>query len=186
MTSKASSADRTINFIDGVALVPMVGRKGNLQGYAKVDPADVHLISDRSWYARGTQTPSGPRSVYARNARGGVLVLMHKLILPGDHQVDHISGDGLDNRRANLRACSAAENSRNKRLCWNSTTGFKGVSRRYGRFQASIKKLDQQFHLGMFDTAEDAARARDAAAIELFGEFAKLNFPHPIQSEKEA
>lgn len=97
---------------------------------------------------------------------------MHTFLTGWDF-VDHRNGDGLDNRRANLRPATAAQNAANQQLSIANTTGYKGVSLyRNGRFRASI----QRRHLGYFDTAADAARAYDAAALDLFGDFAHLNF----------
>jgi len=95
-------------------------------------------------------------------------------------KVDHLNGDGLDNQRENLRACSTAQNNMNraKRRRRSSST-YKGVCwhTRYGRFQAEIKLNGKSKFLGMFETEVDAALAYDAAAREHFGQFACTNFP---------
>jgi hypothetical protein len=102
---------------------------------------------------------------------------MHRLIMaaPDGIGVDHINGDGLDNRRANLRLASQRDNSANMAVRASSATGFKGVSwkRRNRKWQAQIGRT----YLGIFASAEEAARAYDHAAREAWGEFAHLNFP---------
>ena len=100
---------------------------------------------------------------------------MHRVILglpTGDpRHVDHANGDGLDNRRVNLRLASMTENARNQRVRLHSSQ-YKGVSafRRTHRWTAAI-------HLGYFLTERAAAEAYDDAARRLFGEFARCNFP---------
>jgi hypothetical protein len=63
----------------------------------------------------------------------------------------------------------------NKDVAYLSCTGFKGVSKHGNRFRAKIWNNDQQYHLGLFDTAEEAAAAYNAEAFRLYGEFAVLN-----------
>jgi len=103
---------------------------------------------------------------------------MHNLVT-GWGYVDHINGFGLDNRRSNLRASDYATNATNQRIRKNNTSGYKGVARNGRGWRALIQKDGHKTHLGTFATPELAALAYDQAAIELFGEFARPNFPDP-------
>lgn len=105
---------------------------------------------------------------------------MHRFIMnaPSNVIVDHINGDGLDNRRCNLRLCTNAENGRNRRgVPSNNTSGYLGVTwdARKSKWRAQIFVNGNGKTIGHFDDARDAARARDKVARELFGEFATLN-----------
>ncbi len=149
--------------------------------HAVVDAADYErVVAMGSWCA----DPSGA-TYYARKnlylGMGSSLrsLLMHTFIT-GWPMVDHINGDGLDNRRSNLRQATHSQNMANKRLYRNNTSGFKGVSRNRGKgrpWRASIRANNVRYRLGNHDTPEAAARAYDAAALKRFGEFARLNFP---------
>lgn len=92
--------------------------------------------------------------------------------------VDHINNNPLDNRKSNLRICGDYGNARNKSIHKNNRTGYKGIHLipSSGRYRAHIMVNRKYFHLGMYSTPEEAAHAYDKAAIEYFGEFAKLNF----------
>jgi hypothetical protein len=90
-------------------------------------------------------------------------------------EVDHVNGNRLDNRRANLRLCTRAENARNVR--GRALSGFKGVTQVRARWRAVIYAEGKIHRLGSFGAAEEAAHAYDEAARRLHGEFAKLNFP---------
>lgn len=105
---------------------------------------------------------------------------IHRLIMKVNNSklsVDHINGNGLDNRKENLRICSHKENLRNSRKPKNNTSGYKGVSwdKSRNRWKAYII-FDYKFkYLGRFKIKKDAALAYNKAAKDLFGEFAKLN-----------
>jgi len=86
--------------------------------------------------------------------------------------------DRLDNRKANLRFASSAENARNSSGPRSSTSRYKGVSwyTDYGKWRAAIGHNGRFRHIGYFSSEEDAARAYDEKARELFGDFAATNF----------
>lgn len=144
------------------------------------DEEDRALVEAHRWCVA-----HAGRSKYAVTSiktLGGVwrMARMHKMIAgtPEGLDTDHRNGNGLDNRRRNLRVCSRADNIRNQRLHASSSTGFRGVTRKVlpsgsVRFRAHIRVLGVQRHLGYFATAEAASRAYDAAADSAFGEFAR-------------
>lgn len=103
--------------------------------------------------------------------------LLHYGEWPSD-LIDHINGDSTDNRIANLRDCSHAENQANRAADRTNSTGYKGVSlHQCGRYYAQLKSKGVHRLAVTYATAEEAARAYDKAAREVFGEFARLNFP---------
>src|SRR5262249_16048837 len=106
-------------------------------------------------------------------------VLMHRFILgllPGV-LADHSNRVRTDNRRANLRVVTHAENALNARTRRDNATRYPGVGfyAKYGCFRARIRHGGRLFHLGYFSTPEAAARAYNQKAAELFGEYATLN-----------
>jgi len=149
---------------------------------AIVDAADFEWLSQWNWFAAWSRST---RSFYAtRNGpRPRVKAIrMHRAILGcGSKETgDHINHDTLDNRRKNLRKCTSAQNCCNRKVQSNSTSGYKGVfwTKSTHKWRAKIAMNRQPHkHLGYFHSPEDAARAYDAAARKLHGEFAVLNFP---------
>lgn len=151
------------------------------QGFvALVDDEDYQRVMEAGrWHVR--HTPDGrsyAKRTIANSDRTFTTVLLHTF-LTGWACVDHRNGDGLDNRRANLRSADSGENARNARRRSDNTSGFKGVHHRRatGRWQAYINQGGRRRHLGIFDNPESAALAYDAAARELHREFAAVNFP---------
>jgi hypothetical protein len=92
-------------------------------------------------------------------------------------EVDHINGDGLDNRLENLRVCRHADNLRNGRMRPNNTSGFRGVTvGKCGRWRAQIAINGKQIVLGEYFDKIEAAMAYDWAALRASGTFARTNF----------
>ena len=154
---------------------------------ALVDDADYELVSRYKWHVheqdRGPgRRPMGPYArtgVYHpgdRRTRRTEMILMHILITGIHTGIDHANGDGLDNRRENLRPAGQSLNMANIRPQAAKSSRFKGVRHHQGRWDARIR-IGRPIYLGLFDDEEAAARAYDAAARAAWGEFARLNFP---------
>ena len=152
--------------------------------YATVDAEDYEWLSQYRWHARFHKRCD---TVYAARARvyrenGKVhrrIVTMHREIMkpPEGMVIDHINGNGINNRRCNMRTCTQAQNVLNRRACPTAKSRFIGVFPRGDKWRAAIRYKKRQFHIGTFDDEVEAAKARDRKAIELFGQFARLNFP---------
>jgi len=136
-----------------------------------VDAEDYEWLNQWKWYALAARDGYYYATRKIRRLDGKQSgIYMHREIAgtkPGQH-TDHRNHNTLDNRRANLRSCSRAENGRNRRLGIRSSTGFKGVCfvRNRGRYRASIKYNGRTKYLGYFDTREEARAAHDQAATE--------------------
>jgi len=91
--------------------------------------------------------------------------------------VDHINGNILDNRKQNLRFCTLSQNGMNRKKATNTSSRFKGVHfwTLGNCFKATITINRKNIHLGNFKTEIEAAIAYNSAAIELYGEFARIN-----------
>lgn len=159
--------------------------------FAVLDSRDSDLAAYR-WQSR---RPSTTSSVYAQRSEGRKpnrrsvhlhrVVLARKLgreLLPTE-LADHVNGDGLDNRRANLRLATRQQNNRNRRPARGSSSRFLGVTwnKSKRRWCAQITHRSsadgrRNIYLGAFKSEEEAARAYDAAAFRLSGEFANQNF----------
>lgn len=144
--------------------------------FAFVDDEDFPVVSRINWLVDANG--------YARNKN----FLMHRLLLgfPSQYILDHKDHNKLNNQKSNLRLTTQQQNRFNQSKRRGSTSPYKGV-RLHGRLRkkpwiASIAKtIDgklKRFHLGCFPNEVEAAKAYDLKAIELFGEFAYLNFPH--------
>ncbi len=153
---------------------------------ALIDAADFPLVGGDKWYALASRRQNrwyARRQVYP--AGGGRLVVhMHREIMCAAEgvMVDHINGNGLDNRRCNLRLASAAQNAANRIINPRCASGYKGVEarKRLARpFFAVIGGRPNREYLGCFSTPEEAARAYDDAARLRWGQHARLNFPLP-------
>lgn len=148
---------------------------------ALVDDDDFEQLNQFRWHpVNRRSTAYAARNYWDSHKKQSVTVQMHSDIIetPAGLKVDHKNGNGLDNRRDNLRLCTNSQNLCNRPATKHNTSGYKGVRLYRGKtILASIRKDGKFYHLGTFPTFEDAARAYDAKAKELHGDFAHLNFP---------
>lgn len=134
-----------------------------------------HVAPDkRTFYALRTVKIDGKRKSISAHR-----VIMARILgreLNRNEQVDHVNGDGLDNRRGNLRLAESCQNTRNSRLRIDNSSGYKGVSWKKSsqRWVARIMKDKRMIHLGYFDDPAEAYAVYCAAAFELHGEFARV------------
>jgi hypothetical protein len=144
-----------------------------------VDDEDYDDLIKMKWYAAKDGYAAKGIPHPHRSGKTSRL-LMHRKIMGLEHgdprEVDHINRNRLDNRRENLRICSAAENNRNVSLRKDNASGRKGVSlhKRSGKWQANIQ-VDGKFkYLGLYSSIDDAYRVYCDAAEKLHGSFACL------------
>lgn len=145
-----------------------------------VDDADFEYLNQWKWFLYkhpGCRTSYAVRDFWVdkKNKR----VQMHRLILnaPSNFQVDHISKNGLDNRRRNLRLATASQNKQNEGLRLNNTSGYKGVSwyTQQKKWGANIWLNNKKYFLGLFLNKKEAARIYNKKAKEYYSEYASFN-----------
>lgn len=130
----------------------------------QVNSEDYEELAKHKWYAHHSNAGKyyAARREYVPGGKGkSNFIYMHRQILgyPDGMDTDHINGDGLDNRRYNLRMVPHAVNQRNlKKFTKNGTTGIHKV--RSGRYQVKGNTLG---YLGTFETLEEAMAARNLA-----------------------
>lgn len=146
---------------------------------ALIDDEDWPLVKDYKWHAHKVRNVWYAETNIKVDGKRKTLKMNYLFVQPQKgYKTDHINGDGLDNRRENLRLVTEQQNQFNR----HNTTGnsqYKGVScivpTKKWRSRITINR--QIIHLGIFKNEVDAAKAYDKAAKEHFGEFAHLNFP---------
>ena len=129
-------------------------------------PWRAHHVSDNDmWYAM--------RNVRKSDSMKKDTQRLHRFILrEPDCEIDHRDGNGLNNQRSNLREATKSQNQYNKGVQRNNTSGYKGVSwnKQHNAWIAYHHVNGRQVYLGYYDVEENAAKAYDAAAVELHGE----------------
>lgn len=154
--------------------------------FTVVDNDDYEKINQHKWHVlKGNYTFYAVRKTSRKE--GSKMIFMHREILglqPGDGiTTDHRDHNGLNNRSNNIRTCTKGENAMNAHPWKTKASRFKGI--RPGRtgkgWCARIKFQGKMTHIGTFDTEIEAAEAYDRVAIELFGEFALINFPKKFE-----
>ena len=145
---------------------------------AIVDAADYERVSQHRWCCDKARN-----TFYARAWIGGRMVRLHTFLVspPPGMMADHRNGDGLDNRRENLRVATASQNGANRHRT-RGTSRYLGVcwSEQKQRWRALISDGTKRLAIGVFRSELEAAQAYDRKATEIHGEFARLNFPTEV------
>ncbi len=150
--------------------------------FALVDDQDYEEVNQFKWYGHEYACDVIYAETNCYHGKKRMRMSMHRLILGlefGDLRIsDHENHNGLDNQRSNLRITTNQRNHFNRRSIRNTSSKFKGVSKytRNEKWLAQIAKNGRKIFIGHFDNEVKAAKAYDEKALELFGEFANLNF----------
>ena len=142
-----------------------------------IDAEDLAKISEISWFKGKRGYPIGHTSRKLKDGHKTIPVHKKILALTESCDVDHISGNKMDNRKSNLRICTHQQNMFNQKMRSTNTSGFYGVSfhSSAGKYEAYIHVNGKKHYLGIYGSLKDAADARDRAAVRFFGKYAKLN-----------
>jgi hypothetical protein len=157
-------------FSPGVYAIPLT--KGKI---ALVDDVDLSKVEQFHWCAHKIK-----KQWYAFGNVNGKNIHMHRFLMDprGRYRVDHHDGDGLNNRRKNLRVCTPSQNSGNMARHSDSTSPYKGVTynKRRCLWAAQLTVNRIRVHFSLHESSVDAAYAYDGAAKKHFGRFARINF----------
>lgn len=154
--------------------IPLKNRHGEIVAYTYVDPEDYADLSRYTWrldssgYAARSETVGGRKRT----------IRMHRVVnnTPKGCYTDHLCGNKLDNRRANLRTVTPGQNNANARDRKRKSR-FRGVywHNRASKWVAQISIGGKLNHLGLFEKEGDAARAYRAAARQRYSSFPRPN-----------
>jgi hypothetical protein len=137
---------------------------------AVIDHADIDFIAGYRWVSLVNYRNG---HAYAVRYEKGKCFLMHRELMspPPDKQIDHVDGDGLNNRRSNMRVATVTQNMANRLADRRNLLGLKGVQVSKLRYRAAICPAGKKIHLGSFATPEEASAAYQGAAKVLWGKF---------------
>lgn len=156
-----------IEVVKDCAYIVLYDNKNIPIGKAIIDIKDIEIVKKFKWCLC--------KNGYVKNSNHKYL---HRILLEEDKlYVDHINGNTLDNRRCNLRACTNADNLKNRiKIPKNNTSGIIGVRFRKDRnkWYAEIQYNGNKVNLGSFSNLEDAIKARKEAEIKYFGKYKSI------------
>jgi hypothetical protein len=163
-----------IEIFNDHAEIVLTDRYGAEKARALIDLGDVDAVSDHRWVADRRDCATYVRGYPAGN-RGAGLVYLHRFLVgPGDKlTVDHWNGDGLDNRRENIRAVTQGQNNQNRAMSPKNKSGHRGVhwDADRGKWFAQVRDNGRAVALGRFDDIEEAARVATEARERLYENF---------------
>lgn len=145
----------------------------NSKNVAFIDDDDYKNVSQYRW----SMSADGYAKTNVMINKKWTTICMHRIILKTKIILDHVDGNPLNNQKYNLRECTRGENSRNQKTRCNNTSGYKGVSwnDEKGKWVSRIHFNYKSHYIGSFNCKHEAARTYNKKALELFGEFARLN-----------
>lgn len=145
--------------------------------FAQVDDEDFDYLNQNKWYAHKNGHTHYATRATSRTLGKQKTISMHCEIL-NTKGIDHIDNNGLNNQKNNLRKATNTQNQANKKKISKATSQYKGVywNKNAKKWKVQVECCKKQYHIGYFTDEIEAARAYDAKAKELFGEFAKTNF----------
>lgn len=150
-----------------------------------VDDEDYEILKLHKWYPIVNVKSN---TIYVQTMLGKrpnrSFITLHRFIMQlhghdiNKQDIDHEDHNGMNNQKYNLRICSHSKNMQNAKKQKRITSSiYKGVCIHRTSFAANIRLNKKQIYIGLYETEEDAAKAYDKKALELFGEYAHLNFP---------
>ncbi len=160
-----------VNSVDRVVRLPLQ----NPDEFAFVDIEDLLIVSRFNWHS--SKRNHTKYAVTTLMVEGKLRKrYLHHLVMGSNREVDHRDGNGLNNRRKNLRHClTHSQNNANSR---SRRSGYKGIEKAaHNQWWARTKIEGKSIRIGKFHSEEEAARAYDAFMLDRFGDFSRLNFP---------
>lgn len=141
-------------------------KKLQIQSYTVIVDDDVEL--DDRWVVRKIK-----QRLYVSSGK----LFLHRVIMNAQagELIDHLNDNPLDNRRSNLRRCTHGQNRQRSRTKPQGSSSYVGVSVHGNKFNAKIWFNNKCYYIGTYETEIAASKAYDQKAIELFGEYAKIN-----------